>query len=199
MTYCLILDSNTVVKHNDEHELTAFNPYTGEFDAYSDCLSEHVTMTGISDRSAETFIKAAEIARTAHAGQKDKGGEDYFKHPCGVVKLLSRPDDCSSDEIVETMTAAILHDVVEDTEVTLQDLRNAGIPETVLEAVDVLTKREEDDYFDYILKVKGNETAKAVKDADLRCNMNLSRIPNPGEKDLARVEKYKKARELLNR
>jgi (p)ppGpp synthase/HD superfamily hydrolase len=96
------------------------------------------------------------------------------------------------------MTAAILHDVVEDTNVSLNDLRQSGFPENVIEAVNVLTKREKDDYFHYVRKVKNNKIAKLVKDADLRDNMDLSRIPHPEKKDLERVEKYTKAREILN-
>ena len=198
MEYFLIWEHNRIVRETNDG-FQAFMPYTGEYSTKDDSLYQigHARMTVISDEKAETFIKAAAIARKAHAGQKDKGGEDYFNHPCRVVENVFC-DSGNADDVVDAMTAAILHDVVEDTDVSLNDLKAAGLPENVIEAVDVLTKRNEDDYFDYIRKVKENKIAKTVKLADLWDNMNISRIKHPKKKDYERYEKYAKARELLN-
>ena len=197
MKYCLLQGNNIIVKEEEGWKL--FCPYTGDYDENDISLHDldNINMTEVSSEKAENYVKAAKIAKAAHKGQKDKGGEDYFKHPCRVVKNLLCID-CTADENVDMMTAAILHDVVEDTYVSLNDLRQSGFPENVIEAVNVLTKREEDDYFHYVRKVKNNKIAKLVKDADLRDNMDLSRISHPEKKDLERVEKYTKAREILN-
>ena len=197
MEYLLDREYNIIVKVEDGG--AEFIPYSGVFSKDIDAHNPHeyVRMSPISSEKAENFIKASGIAKKAHVGQKDKAGKDYFYHPCTVVEYL-HCGDCIPEDHVDVMTAAILHDVVEDTAVTLDDLKTFGLSKNVIEAVDVLTKREEDDYFDYIRKVKNNKIARYVKDADLRTNMDLSRIPNPGKKDLERVEKYKKARKVLN-
>jgi uncharacterized protein YggL (DUF469 family) len=85
---------------------------------------------------------------------------------------------------------AVLHDVIEDTAVTLEDLRSAGFKEQIIAALDALTKRKNETYDDFINKVIQNQLACHVKLADLSDNMNLSRISNPSEEDYQRVEKY---------
>lgn len=123
------------------------------------------------------------LATGAHRGQKDKGGAPYILHP---LRLMLKVDTDS-----ERM-AAILHDVVEDTTVTLKDLRDAGYPEPVLEAVDCLTRRKGELYEDFIRRIKPNPIARKVKLADLEDNMDLSRIPRPESKDLERADKYRR-------
>src|SRR5262249_4397457 len=91
------------------------------------------------------------------------------------------------------MMAAVLHDVVEDTPTTLDDLRREGFPQAVVEAVDCLTRREDESYDEFIARIKPNALARRVKIADLEDNMDLSRIPHPTDKDLARIERYRKA------
>lgn len=127
--------------------------------------------------------KALELAKAAHAGQLDKGGEPYISHPIAVAAMV---------ETEEEKTVALLHDVVEDTPVTLEELRRQGFPELVMEAVDILTKRPGSDYRDYIQRVKQNPLALTVKIADMTHNMDLSRIKNPQAKDFARIQKYNK-------
>ena len=129
--------------------------------------------------------KAKEIAEKAHAGQRDKGGNPYILHP---IRVMER---CETE--LEKITA-VLHDVVEDSEFTLEDLRKEGFPEEILEALDCLTHPRGEKYMDYIERVCQNPLAVRVKYADLQDNMDLSRIPNPTEKDHARLEKYKKAK-----
>ncbi len=129
------------------------------------------------------FNKALSLAKVAHAGQVDKGGNPYINHPIAVSEML---------ESEEEKTVAILHDIVEDTAITLDDLRKQGFPEHVVEAVQTLSKGKGIAYEDYIENVKKNKLALAVKIADMTHNSDLSRIQNPTAKDYARVEKYRR-------
>ena len=133
--------------------------------------------------------KAYEIAKKAHLGQIDKAGEDYIKHPEKVASFVN------SDE---EKAVAYLHDVIEDTELTLEDLREYGFSEEVLKAVDVITKKKGQDYQTYLNSVKENKLARVVKLADLRHNSDLTRLINITEKDRERKEKYQKAIDFLN-
>ena len=133
--------------------------------------------------------KAYEIAKKAHLGQIDKAGEDYIKHPEKVASFVN------SDE---EKAVAYLHDVIEDTELTLEDLREYGFSEEVLKAVDVITKKKGQDYQIYLYSVKENKLARVVKLVDLRHNSDLTRLMNITEKDRERKEKYQKAIDFLN-
>ncbi len=97
----------------------------------------------------------------------------------------------------ETVIAALLHDVVEDTDITLRDLAEMGFPKDVLDALTLLTHDETVPYLDYVAKLKDNPIARAVKLADLEHNSDLTRLDTVDEAALRRVEKYKKAAELL--
>ena len=134
--------------------------------------------------------KSIIIATKAHSGQFDKGGSPYILHPLRVMLSL----DNDEDRIV-----GILHDVLEDTSLTLKYLENNGfLGETkILEALDSITRKSNESYEDFILRVKINPIALRVKLADLKDNMNISRINNPTENDFARIEKYRKAYKLL--
>lgn len=127
---------------------------------------------------------ALEIAINAHKNQFDKAGVDYIQHPLYVANLVSTDEE---------KCAALLHDVVEDSEYTLDDLTVKGIPQAVVTAVLILTKQQGVPYDDYLKKVKQNKIARAVKLADLQHNSDLSRLSNINEKDIKRQEKYKKA------
>ncbi|MEQ6354023.1 HD domain-containing protein [Lysinibacillus sp. M3] len=131
---------------------------------------------------------AHEIARKAHAGQVDKAGVDYIKHPETVASFVKS---------AEEKATAYLHDVLEDTKITANDLKNAGIPDNVIEAVQVLTKDRNTPYFDYLRQVKASPIARLVKLADLKHNSDRSRLLSITDKDLERLEKYKKATEFL--
>jgi (p)ppGpp synthase/HD superfamily hydrolase len=130
----------------------------------------------------ETIAK--DIATKAHQGQKDKAGQPYITHPEFVASQVT------SDE---AKAVAWLHDVVEDTHITLEDLRNAGLPESVIEGVNALTKQGEEDYEGYLERVAANPLAKAVKIADLKHNMDTSRLTVITDKTRVRLEKYKLA------
>ena len=131
---------------------------------------------------------ALEIAWDAHRGQVDKAGRPYISHPLTVASKM---------DTEEEIAAALLHDVVEDSRYTLDDLRKAGIPEEVLEAVRLLTRSPEEDYFDYVRRVKENPIAAKVKMADLQHNSRLDRLPEITEADRERLEKYRRAMEIL--
>lgn len=103
--------------------------------------------------------RAYEVAKKAHFGQVDKAGVDYIKHP-EIVASFVKTD--------EEKAVAFLHDVIEDTALTLQDLRNDGFSEKVINAVDILTKKKGQTYQSYMELVKTNELARIVKLADLR-------------------------------
>jgi len=112
---------------------------------------------------------AISIAVKAHQGQFDKSGQPYILHP---LRVMFR---CEGDL---ARTVAILHDVVEDTATTMEDLRNAGLSEEVLAALDCVTKREGESYEAFVERAAANATAREVKLADLEDNMDLRRLPS---------------------
>lgn len=133
--------------------------------------------------------KAYEIAKKAHLGQVDKAGEDYIKHPEKVASFVKTDEE---------KAVAYLHDVIEDTELTLEDLCEYDFSKEVIEAVDIITKKRGEDYQSYLNSVKNNKLARAVKLADLRHNSDLTRLIKVTEKDIKRKEKYQKAIDFLN-
>lgn len=135
-----------------------------------------------------TLERAIAIAAMAHEGQVDKAGMPYVLHPLRMMLRVDTP---------EARMTAVLHDVVEDTAVTLDQLRAEGFPEAVVDAVEVLTKRDGEDYDAFIRRVAPNSIARKVKLADLRDNADLSRIAQPTEKDRQRMEKYQRAIKYL--
>ena len=129
-----------------------------------------------------------DIARQAHEGQIDKAGKPYILHPQYVADHVGTP----------TLKAiAWLHDVVEDTPLTLDDLRGAGVPERVVTAVDALTRRPGDDYMAYVSRAGSDDLARQVKLADLAHNMDTSRLARVTERDRKRLARYRAARDIL--
>lgn len=146
-------------------------------------------MTKQSD--IEMVAKARAWAVKAHAGQKDKAGQDYFKAHVTVVA-----EGVKGDPIAEAV--AFLHDTVEDTSVTIEDIRT-GFPKEVADAVSTLTHSKGISYAEYLWYVQQNSIAVKVKLSDLRNNMDLSRLPHePTKKDLARTTKYSRAYAMLS-
>ena len=128
---------------------------------------------------------ALQMAIKAHEGQLDKAGKPYINHPVYLALQLNNSD-------TEKATA-LLHDVLEDSNMyTFKDIEDA-CGSSVADAVLCLTHKKNEDYFDYIKRVRTNCVSTAVKIEDLKHNMDLSRISNPTEKDKQRVLKYKKA------
>ncbi len=135
-----------------------------------------------------TLEKAIEIAASAHAGQVDKSGQPYILHPLKVMLRVHTE--------YERM-AAVLHDVVEDTNITLSALIKMGFPQQVIDAVAALTKLPGESRIQAATRAAGNAIALPVKLADNAENMDLSRIAQPTAKDYARLEEYKVVRALL--
>jgi (p)ppGpp synthase/HD superfamily hydrolase len=135
-----------------------------------------------------TLTKAIVLAAKNHEGQKDKAGNPYVFHP---IRLMLK--GITEDEQI----VAILHDTIEDTDLTLDDLRNEGFSSEIVEAVDSLSRRKNETYEEFIYRIKKNPLARRVKVYDLQDNMNLSRIKKPSVKDKERLKKYSKALDVL--
>ena len=135
-----------------------------------------------------TIERAIEIAATAHAGQRDKAGQLYIFHP---LRVMLRVDGAHEQ------MAAVLHDVVEDTSVTLDNLAQEGFPSEVLRAIAALTKLPGETRLEAAARAAADPVARKVKLADNAENMDLSRIPNPTDKDYARCREYEEVRALL--
>ena len=133
--------------------------------------------------------RAKEIAKAAHEGQVDKAGKPYIEHPMRVMKM---------GKTVEEKIAGVLHDVVEDSEWTFEMLEKEGIPKDVMDALRCVTKLSEDeDYDHFISRVKTNPLAVKVRLNDLKDNMDITRLEEVTEKDLARLNKYIRAYKQL--
>ena len=130
------------------------------------------------------------FVKDKHKGQVDKAGKPYIYHLVEVA--MNVPAYCPNG----TCTG-LLHDILEDTDTTPQELLDFGIDPEVVETVVVLTKNKHEDYMEYIKRVAENFLARNVKMTDLKHNMQIDRIPNPTEKDYKRLEKYKKAYDYL--
>ncbi len=139
-------------------------------------------------RIMSTIEKAIEIAAREHAGETDKAGKPYLLHPLRLMFAVSTPFE---------MMAAVLHDVVEDTSVTLQDLTDEGFHPEVIAAVDALTKRPGESRMEAAARAAESQIARVVKLADVTDNMDLRRIDNPEERDFARLKEYVNVRRLL--
>ena len=132
--------------------------------------------------------KALKISFEAHKEQFDKSGIPYVYHPYELAsQMTTEAETC----------VALLHDIVEDTSTTFEDLINEGFDGEIIDAIRLMTHNDGSNYFDYVKRIKQNPIAKAVKLADLRHNSTISRLDEITPKDLERVEKYKQAIEIL--
>ena len=132
--------------------------------------------------------KAMEIAYKAHHGQVDKSGVPYIFHPIHLAEQMDTEDEC---------IVALLHDVVEDTKMTFEQLEK-DFSETVIQALKLVTRDKNEDYMQYVEKIKINPIAKKVKLADLHHNSDKTRLEKMTLIDLKRNEKYEKAIKFLN-
>ena len=136
-----------------------------------------------------TLDRAIEIATEAHEGQFDKAGRDYIGHPLRVMEMGRNEEE----KIV-----GVLHDVIEDTDWTLEKLAEEGFSQEVISALRCVTKlSENENYDDFIDRVKKNPLAVAVKINDLTDNMDIRRLPYLSDKDVKRLKKYLKAYKRL--
>ncbi|MBO0859106.1 MAG: HD domain-containing protein [Chloracidobacterium sp.] len=131
-----------------------------------------------------TLERAIIIAAQAHLDQRDKGGAPYILHPLRMMMRM---------ESEAAMIAATLHDVVEDSDWTLEQLRGEGFSEEVLHAVDCLTRRDGETYEEFVARARANAISREVKIADLEDNMNVKRLGEMTPKEMARIEKYHRA------
>ena len=136
----------------------------------------------------ELTKKAMQICFEAHRDLTDKGGMPYVFHPFHLAEQMETEDET---------VAALLHDVAEDTEITLDEIGKMGFSEAVMEALRLLTHREGVPYMEYVRRIKENPVARAVKRADLKHNSDLTRLDTVDEKAIKRVEKYKEALAIL--
>lgn len=132
--------------------------------------------------------QAMKLCFAAHRDQTDKSGMPYVFHPYHLAEQME-------DET--TTITALLHDVVEDTPYTLEDLREMGFPQASLDAIALMTHDEAVPYLAYVSKIRENPVARAVKLADLRHNSDLTRLDEVTPKALRRVRKYRMAMALL--
>ena len=136
----------------------------------------------------ELTKKALKLCFTVHKEQVDKSGLPYVFHPFHLAEQME-------DE--QTTVVALLHDVVEDSDLTLNDLRQMGFPDPIIAALALLTHDPAVEYMDYVRAIKDNPIARAVKLADLKHNSDLTRLDTVDEKALTRREKYLHAMTLL--
>ena len=134
--------------------------------------------------------KAMKIAFAAHKNQTDKNGIPYIYHPIHLAEQMA-------DE--KTICVALLHDVVEDTDITFEQLVREGFPDDIIEALKLLTHDDSIQYVDYVKEIKSNPIAAAVKLADLKHNSDLTRLDVIDEKAINRAEKYENAIRLLSK
>ena len=133
---------------------------------------------------------AMKIAFDAHLNQVDKSGVPYVYHPIHLAEQMETEEEC---------IVALLHDTVEDTDITFEELEK-DFSYTVIQALKLLTHDPSVEYMDYVKEIKSNPIARKVKLADLRHNSDLTRMSNPTEKDVERIEtKYRKAIEMLSK
>ena len=135
-----------------------------------------------------TLERAIALAAEYHAGQTDKGGQPYILHPLRVMAAVSG---------IEHKMAAVLHDIVEDTPVTFEMLRQEGFSEAVVEALRALTKRKGETRIQAAHRAAANPIAKTVKLADLADNMDLSRLNAPTARDMRRMAEYGQVKAFL--
>jgi GTP diphosphokinase / guanosine-3',5'-bis(diphosphate) 3'-diphosphatase len=129
----------------------------------------------------DLLTEALRLAIDAHAGKRDKAGLPYILHPLSVMLAV---------ESLPQKVVAILHDAVEDSPLSTGDLRERGFPDSILAALDAITRNPSESYEEYIEKVGANQIARIVKIADLKHNLDLSRLRSVNQIDIARLQRY---------
>jgi (p)ppGpp synthase/HD superfamily hydrolase len=136
-----------------------------------------------------TLEKSLQIALNAYAGKTDKADKTYILHPLRIMAKMATEEE---------MAVALLHDVIEDSDITAEELLNKGIPQTIVDAVVLLTKDSGENYEDFIKKLSSNKLASTVKKADIEDNINVLRLDKLESNDLERIKKYHKAWKMLD-
>lgn len=138
----------------------------------------------------ELYDKALRIAIRAHEGQKDRSGKEYIMHP---IRVSER---CVT---MQAKIVALLHDTIEDTDITPDDLLSEGFPQTIVDGVLSVTRREDETYEEFVRRSEQNAIGKEVKLADLEDNMDIRRLNDITEEDVQRLRKYHKAWRYLQK
>ena len=136
----------------------------------------------------ELYDQALRISIKAHEGQKDKSGREYVMHPIRVAERCRNP---------KAKIVALLHDTIEDTDVTTEYLLKQGFPEEIINGVLSVTKQAGENYEDFVRRAARNTLGKEVKQADLEDNMDIRRLKEITDDDIARLRKYLKAWQYL--
>lgn len=134
--------------------------------------------------------QAISIATKAHSGQVDKAGQSYILHPLRIMFKFQTETE---------MIVAVMHDVIEDSNTTSKDLINFGFSNTIVNAIDCLTRMKDESYDDFISRLSKNDLAKRIKVEDIKDNLDLTRLDVVTDRDLQRVEKYHRALMLLTK
>ena len=141
-----------------------------------------------------TLARAIALAAQAHVDQVDKAGQPYILHPLRMMmRLATQMQTLSTQMQVDAQIVAVLHDVVEDTPITIEELRDAGFSEQVLAALECVTRRATESYDEFVARSQSNPLARLVKLADLEDNMDLKRIGVLNERDVERLHRYHQA------
>lgn len=138
----------------------------------------------------ELYDCALRIAIRVHEGQKDKSEREYIMHPIRVAERCKDP---------RAKIVALLHDTIEDTDVTVEDLRSESFPEEIISAVLSVTKQEGENYEDFVRRASKNAIGREVKIADLEDNMDIRRLKEITDDDVARLRKYLRAWQYLKK
>ena len=170
------------IGRDDSH----FYDFPWEPDGEDKDIRKKLRLKHMTDR----IVHAYEIAEAAHSGQTDKAGKDYINHPIAVARGVGNNESA--------IIVALLHDTVEDTSVTFEDLKDFLLPKE-MEALKLLTRKKGQDYTSYLKQIKTNQLAVKVKLSDLRHNSDLGRLPKVTEADKQRALKYNMAIEFLGR
>ena len=136
----------------------------------------------------ELTKKAMAFAYKAHEGQVDKGGVPYIFHPFHVAEQMHTEAE---------VCVALLHDVIEDTDYTEEDIRKLGFDAEIVDAIVAITKLPGEDYMDYIRRLKQNALARAVKEADIVHNSDVTRLPGDDKYNDRLLKKYAAAKKIL--
>ena len=146
-----------------------------------------------------TYNNCYDFAESAHLGQVDKAGKDYFQHPCAVADIFDKKFKhlLTSDELFIGVCVALLHDVLEDSEFTQKDMLEFGIPFEIVSRCEIITRGKDESYMNFVRRCGDEKIVRCVKMADLLHNMDLTRLDKMTDKDLQRVKKYHKAYKYL--
>ncbi|MBF2028750.1 MAG: phosphohydrolase [Oscillatoriales cyanobacterium C42_A2020_001] len=137
---------------------------------------------------SELLARAIAIAASAHQNQRDRANAPYILHP---LRMMMR------GQTLEEQIVAVLHDVVEDSDWTLEQLAAEGFPPQIVDAIACLTRRENENYDEFIDRILPNPLATRVKRYDLEDNMTLTRLAQLGDKDMERLHRYHTAHQRI--